>query len=166
MNDNYVEQIVASKPRGAQFVPVALTFLLFAIGVFVMLFIWPALGLMVMVGGGILGAWAFPGMHVEYEYIFTNNDLDIAMIKNKASRKECIRVPGEDVVRVLKYTDPKFQNELEVNKKLKFKYYTSFDDSAKDNWYAFITNSDNAVIVELNEKSKAHVMQFFKKQLG
>ncbi|MBR4513449.1 MAG: hypothetical protein IKO61_00980 [Lachnospiraceae bacterium] len=164
MNDSYVEQIVASKPRGPQFVPVAITFFVFALGVFVLLLV-PTLGLMVMVGGGILAAWAFPGMHIEYEYIFTNGDLDVAIIKNKATRKECAKVAAEDVVRVLKYDDPKFQNELDVNKKITFKYFTSFDDSKKEDWYALMTK-DKAVILELNEKSLAHVKQFYKKVWG
>ena len=166
MNDSYVEQIVASKPKGAQFVPVALTFLLFAIGVFVLLFIWPALGLLIMVGGGIMAAWAFPGMHIEYEYIFTNGDLDIAMIKNKASRKDCLKVATDDVVRVLKYSDPKFQNELDVNRKLTFKYFTSFDNANEESWYSIITKNNTAAILELNEKTEAYVKQVYKKVLG
>ena len=166
MNDSYVEQIVASKPKGAQFVPVAITFFLFAVGAFVLLFIWPALGLLIMVGGGIMAAVAFPGMHIEYEYIFTNGDLDIAMIKNKASRKDCFRVAADDVVRLLKYTDPKFQNELDVGKRLTFKYFTSLDNANEETWYAIITKDNKAAILELNEKTEAYVKQVYKKVLG
>ncbi len=164
MMDNYVEQIVRSKAKGKQLLPLLFAWLLLMAGVVVMFFVTAGFGLLLLVVGIFATVVAFQSMNIEYEYIFTNGDLDIALIRNKASRKAVYKFDSTEVQRVLAYQGAKFQNELSVNQRLTVKNFTSFEKGRADNWYAFLTNSgQTATILELSERSLAHVKNAYKK---
>jgi hypothetical protein len=86
MNDIFKEQIVKRK---ATTLHAAIRFgLIFGVALtFIIGTIYSAWGVYIAVLAG-LGAWFIMGrLNVEYEYVFTNGELDIDIIYNKASRK-------------------------------------------------------------------------------
>ncbi len=50
------------------------------------------------------GIWLTRQLNVEYEYIFTNGEMDVDLITNKASRKRLITFKCKDIDRIEKYT--------------------------------------------------------------
>lgn len=94
--DNYREQLVAKRRTGGDTAKIVLTLLAsIIIGSAVIYFALLA-GLWVLIIGGMVligfGAWLASGFGVEYEYIITNNELDIDKILGKRKRKRMITV--------------------------------------------------------------------------
>ncbi len=50
------------------------------------------------------GVWLTRQLNVEYEYIFTNGEIDVDLITNKAARKRLITFKCKDIDRIEKYT--------------------------------------------------------------
>ncbi len=106
--DTFYEQIVSMKKTGKDYAIIAGSFLLALLICYInFLFIFiilPPLGIVVMFGV----IWAlykvFMITFVEYEYIFTNGDLDIDKITAKSSRKRMITIKCGKVEKFAKYT--------------------------------------------------------------
>ena len=168
--DNYTEQIIEGKPYSKHYFCIVASSLVAACGVvFVLLFInLISIGLILAVLGGFGIYFSVLSMSYEYEYIFTNGDCDVARITNKSSRKEMYSLKQEDVQRILKYTSPKFQNELDINKKLRVSDYTSGNEANKENWYAFLTNKKDktdALVIELDDERIEYIRSIYKKKI-
>ena len=163
MMDNYVEQIVPSKAKGALLIPVVLTYVLLFLGMGLMFLGIAQLGLPLLIIDVVVFIISTHNLKIEYEYIFTNGDLDIARIKNKASRKAVYSLPEGEVQRILSYQGEKFQNEKSLGR-FKIRDFTSMREKRADMWYAFF-NKDGVVLLELNEKSLEYVKSVFKKKV-
>ncbi len=163
MMDNYVEQIIPSKAKGKLLIPVVLTYVLLFLGMGLMYIGLAQIGLPLLIIDIVIFVISTHNLKIEYEYIFTNGDLDIARIKNKASRKAVYSLTEGDVQRILEYNGEKFQNELSLGR-IKVRDFTSMREKRKESWYAFLTK-DGAVVLELNEKSLEHVKNVFKKKV-
>ena len=88
MNDIFKEQIVKRKPTARD--ALIRVLLLLAVVVVIMFALIMGWGTMVFMIGAAAGFGAFMLMsflNVEYEYIFTNGDLDIDVIYNRSRRK-------------------------------------------------------------------------------
>lgn len=94
--DNYCEQLVEKKKTGADIAKMVTLLLATALGAAACLFAALALGLgfllVVAIGLIALGIWLMSGMNVEYEYIVTNNEMDIDKIIGRRKRKRMITV--------------------------------------------------------------------------
>lgn len=167
--DNYVEQIVEGKPNGASYAKVVVAGIITAIGaVITLMTIYIGWGLLLVCAGGYLIYYTKNCLNLEYEYEITNGDVSIDKIINKASRKHVLDFSEGDIQRILTYKSAKFQNELEINKKMSVEDMTSGDEENSDNWYAFIVNDKKntvAVVLELKDKSKNHVEEYFKRRI-
>ena len=163
MMDNYVEQIVPSKAKGALLIPVVLTYVLLFVGMGLMFFGLAQLGLPLLVIDIVVFFISTHNLKIEYEYIFTNGDLDVARIRNKASRKAVFSFEQGEVQRILSYQGEKFQNEKSLGR-VKIKDFTSMREKRADEWYAFFVK-DAVVLLELNEKTLEHVKTVFKGKL-
>ena len=160
--DNYVEQIVPSKAKGALLIPVVLTYLLLFLGMGLMFIGLAQFGLPLLIIDIVVFIISTHNLKIEYEYIFTNGDLDIARIKNKASRKAVYSMVEGDVQRILSYQGEKFQNEKSLGR-VKIHDFTSMRANRADMWYAFLTK-DGAVLLELKEDTLEHVKTVYKKK--
>jgi hypothetical protein len=166
--DNYIEQIVESKPGGLEYIKVIGSGILTAAGLFVFLLISPGIGLLVFALGIFLVHLSKNASKYEYEYEITNGDFSIDKIINKASRKHMLNFDESDIQRVLTYESAKFQNELDVNSKLVVKDFTSGNEKNKADWYAFIVNSKKdtmAVVIELDGRGREYIENYFKKRI-
>lgn len=94
--DNFCEQIVEKKKTSADIVKMVLISLALILGASVCMFAAILTGFMVMVlfavGLLALGVWLVSGMNIEYEYIITNNEMDIDKIIGRRKRKRMITV--------------------------------------------------------------------------
>lgn len=94
MNDYYVEQLVKRKSKiGAKVILVAVTFMLYVIGIFVVM-----LALIPAVIMTVADTFLFKRLDVEYEYLYVNGNLDIDKIFSKSTRKKAYEVNMEDLI--------------------------------------------------------------------
>ena len=94
--DNFCEQLVEKRRTKSDFGKVAALSMLLALGASASVFFafytgWMIL-LLLAVGLVVLAFWFIMGMNVEYEYIVTNNELDIDKIVGRRTRKRMITV--------------------------------------------------------------------------
>lgn len=166
--DNYVEQIVVTKADSESHVKIIGSYLVAAVGVMLLLLYSPTVGILLSAAGFFLIYITKDQKNLEYEYEITNGDFSIDKIINKASRKHVFEFAEGDIQRILMFENPKFQNEIEVNKDMIIKDLTSCNEDNKCDWYVFMINKDRktvAVVLELNDKSKNHVNSYFKKKV-
>ncbi len=94
--DSYCEQLVAKRRTGGDIVKVILTLLLSALVGTAIIFLALITGLLLMIVIGMfiigMGFWLASGFSIEYEYIVTNNEMDIDKIIGKRKRKRMITV--------------------------------------------------------------------------
>ncbi len=92
--DNFCEQLVEKRRTGADNAKMILTSLGLILGASLCMFGAMIFGLTILivvaVGLLALGVWLISGMNVEYEYIVTNNELDIDKIIGRRKRKRMI----------------------------------------------------------------------------
>lgn len=94
--DNYCEQLVEKKKTGsdiAKMTAIMLAITLGAVACVIAAFLF-GLGILLAAAIGllVLGIWLMSGMNVEYEYIITNNEMDIDKIIGRRKRKRMITV--------------------------------------------------------------------------
>lgn len=89
--------------------------------------------------------------NLEYEYIFTNGDLDIDVIYSKAKRKSALNIKAKDFDIVARMNDKKFEHEF-----TRFEKVLDFSSGkVKDNTYVAILSHEGKrtkMIFEPNEK--------------
>ncbi len=166
--DNYTEQILEAKATLKSRLALVVSYCILAVGVVIMAVVNFIVGVLLIIVGGLLIAFTKNLQSIEYEYLFTNGDCDIACIINKSSRRNEMSFVEGDVFRVVKYSLDKCKNELEIDKKLSIMDFTSGDESNSDNWYVFFVTGKkgtNAVVLELNDKSLDNVKQNYKSKL-
>lgn len=166
--DNYVEQIVQTKADSEAYVKIIGSYLVLAAGVVLLLLYSIPIGSLVFAAGLCLVYVTKDQRKLEYEYEITNGDFSIDKIINKSYRKNVMEFTEGDIQRILSYENPKFQNEMEVNKDMIIKDLTSCNEDNKADWFVFMINKDKrtvAAVLELNEKSRNHVCSYFKKKV-
>jgi len=109
----------------------------------------PAFGLIITAAAGF-GAYIFNGrLKKEFEYIFTNGELDIDVIYNKSSRKRIFNGMVRDFEIMAHIDDPNHKNSL-ASAQETLDYSTGIPSERS---YAFLTNYKGkrlAIIMEPN----------------
>lgn len=94
--DNFCEQLVQKRKSGADILKTVTLMLSLIIGSAVCTYLsfFKSLSFMLIIAAGLvaLGVWLVMGMNVEYEYIITNNEMDIDKIIGRRKRKRMITV--------------------------------------------------------------------------
>ncbi len=154
--DTFFEQIVRIKKSIGTW---ALTIFiwLFALTIAVFLFMTGLLGALsaiVIIGIGYGAWWLTSKFNVEYEYIVTNEDMDIDKIINKSSRKRLASITLSKVERVEKFNPHLVQNVKKEN--------LLFACEPNDpNTYLIVTTPDdskvNYIVFSPNEKLQAAI---------
>lgn len=94
--DNFSEQLVAKKRTGADIAKIVLTLAGCSVIGLAAIFFGLLTGFLVLILIGMaiigVGIWLSTGFNVEYEYIITNNEMDIDKILGKRRRKRMITV--------------------------------------------------------------------------
>ena len=151
MADVFKEQLIKRNPtakdKSAKFGIIAGVVLIFLI---VMALI-PGFGLLIVAVAGF-GAYILIGrFNKEYEYIYTNGELDIDVIYNKSSRKRVFTGNVKDFEIMAHVDDPSHKNSFaSANERLDYSSGTPSERS-----YIFLTNYKSkrvAIIVEPNDE--------------
>lgn len=163
VKDGYEEQIIKTKPRTLYTTLMTIGIIMIILGVITFLF--TAFGLTIIFVGIVLTIIGTSKRGCEFEYIMVNDDIEIARITAKSSRKQVYHFTNGDVKLIAKSDSIYIDNEHQVNANIKIKDFTSKDNSNSDNIYAFILNKNNEteeVLLQLSEKTLNHVNIFFK----
>jgi hypothetical protein len=117
------------------------------IAVFIILFVitplFPAIAqfALLLVAAAVYGAYILMrNMNEEYEYIYTDGEVDIDVIRGRSARKRMITVKPKDVEIMAKATGAEYQsykNGRGVRKVL------NFSDNNPHNMYFVVSNSNN-----------------------
>ncbi|MBR5223677.1 MAG: hypothetical protein IKV81_05905 [Clostridia bacterium] len=154
--DTFFEQIVRIKKSGSTLALVLFIWFL-AISVAVFLFFFPLLGALsaIVIIGILYGAWWLSTkFNVEYEYIVTNEDMDVDKIINKSARKRLASITLSKVERVEKFNPALIQN-------VKKESLLFACDQNDPNAYLIVTSPDdskvNYIVFSPNEKLQAAI---------
>ncbi len=159
MNDLYAEVLVKRQSTGRE--PLIKAGLLAAAVISALsgLFVFAPL-ILVTVAVGVGCFFIFPRLHLEYEYLFVNGDLDIDMILNQAKRKSVKSFHLEQVDIIA----PENSHRLDYyrqNTAMKLLDYSSGDPSHKR--YMMIVREENQgackVLLEPDEEMTAVLKQ-------
>ncbi len=123
------------------------------IGLLALLVLWSQLTLTVIclaaaIGAIWLGVYIWQGLNTEYEYIVTNDDLDIDKISGKRKRKRLISVDLKSVDEFAPYIDgTELRSDVTV---------MAEDGTGEDLWYVFMETEKNgsyAIVFNPDEKT-------------
>lgn len=159
MNDIFNEQLVRKLPSTKDAILKALIVCLGIILIFVFSIFLSGIAaiLAVAVAYGVFYLMSF--FKIEYEYTFTNGELDIDCIYSKSRRKRVFSANVRDFTLLSKIDNEKYQREFEGTKEMKD--YSS--GIKKDNTYFFIHTIDGKktkFIFEPNEQIIAGIKKY------
>ena len=151
MVDIFKEQLVKRTPTGKdKLIRVGVIFGIFLV-LFISMSIVPAFGMVITIAVGF-GAYIFLGrLKREYEYSFTNGELDIDVIYNRSSRKRVFSGNVRNFELMAHVDDPSHQNSFSSANEVK-DYSTGI---TSDRSYAFLTNYNSKrqkIIIEPNNE--------------
>ena len=151
MGDVFKEQIVKREPRTIDSLKRAGIIILVIIVIIIAFMVIPGFAPVIAVAAGF-GAYMLMGfLNIEYEYVFTNGDLDIDIIYNRSRRKRLMTVNMKEI-EVMAHIDDKV-HAGDFNSAQETLDYSS--GIPNENTYAFLTTFKSKkvkVIIEPNEK--------------
>ncbi len=160
MSDIFIEQIVKrNKSQSDQIQSIASFAVVIIIAVGSTNFMPSLFPIILMVGG--FGAYVFSSRkNIEYEYSFTNTELDIDAIYNRSKRKRLFSTDLKDSPVIFKTSNTNYSLKYETLKCIDYSTNTS-----SDNTYTIIANINNVahrIIIEPNER----LITAFEEKLG
>lgn len=150
-NEVFNEQLVKKQPNSKDVMKKIGIIVAAIIVILVILTLIPQIVLPAMLVEGFILVLVFRRMNVEYEYILTNNELDIDRIFNKNSRKKGMSIDVKSFVIVAPVLKKEYVDDLK-----KFDKVIDFSSGVvTENTYAALLNKDGKrvkLIIEPNEK--------------
>ncbi len=160
MSDVFIEHIVKRTKNQSDQIQSVAGFVLTVILAFVSLSLTPSLFPIILLGG-FFGAYVFASRkNIEYEYSFTNTELDVDAIYNRSKRKRLFSTDLKDSPIIFKSTDKNLSLKYDTLKTIDYSSNTTLD-----NTYTIIANINNVahkVIIEPDER----LITAFEQKLG
>jgi len=161
LNDSYVEQALKAKPGNDFYVKLAISIWVIFMGIPVLFFV-GGVGIILSIIGICLFVYFLGYRNMEYEYIFTNGNIEIAAIYNASKRKELMHFEMEQVAMVVPEKSERISHESFV----KIRDFTSRNkDRHGIAFVVEINGNKELVIIEPNEKSLEHIKGFAKNKI-
>jgi hypothetical protein len=110
------------------------------------------------------GVWLTRQLNVEYEYIFTNGEMDIDLITNKSSRKRLITFKCKDIERIEKYSAG-----LHMFEKIEYAKKSVYCNAKDENLYCIsFKHSIGKVclVLQLEEKMREAIRPYLDKSIA
>lgn len=164
LNDGYEEQVVKTKTPGGVILGMVIGGAAVVLGICALM-VMPAVGLIAVIAGALLFGVFVTRRETEYEYIMVNEDIDVAKIVAKRSRKKLYSFSNGDVRLIARAESIYLDNELQQDSSIKTKDYTSKDKEYEDGVYVFVVSKNGKtefVRLELSDRTIDHVNTFFK----
>lgn len=167
LNDGYAEHIVKTKTPASVMAGIALGVILILAGFVAAGFVQGlgSIGLGVVIIGAVIFGIFVSRKDTEYEYIMVNEDIDVARIIAKKSRKKIMSFSNADVKFIAKDGSIYLDNELQQDSSIRTRDFTSKDKGHIDAMYVFALNRSGKtefVKLELSDRTVEHVHNFFK----
>ena len=124
-----------------------------------------SIGFLVAIAGAVVFGIFVSRRETEYEYIMVNEDIDIARIIAKKSRKKIMSFSNADVKFIAKEGCIYLDNELQQDSSIKTRDFTSGNKQNQDGVYVFVLNKNGKaefVKLELSDRTIDHVNNFFR----
>ena len=124
-----------------------------------------SIGFLVAIAGAVVFGIFVSRRETEYEYIMVNEDIDIARIIAKKSRKKIMSFSNADVKFIAKEGCIYLDNELQQDSSIKTRDFTSGNKQNQDGVYVFVLNKNGKaefVKLELPDRTIDHVNNFFR----
>lgn len=161
MLDNFKEEVIVKRNRGLNSLMYGISWVFIVIfGLYALLnfsaimngslfteggFNWISLVITVVFGGLAYLLWRYKDNYrTEYEYTFTNGDLDVSKVLGNSRRKYLTSLPMKNVESAGRVTDPSFQR------------YATMKDVKKHNW--FLNRESNLCYFYFVKNSVKHVI--------
>ena len=164
MGDVFKEQLVTKKRT---FEDNMLFFLIILAACMLLFLVIPLLGNFFLIGAALViyGAyWLLQRLNIEYEYILTNDELDIDIIMSKSKRKKLLTVSVKNFEIMAHINDDNYAHEFRGFDKVLD--YSSRE--IKDNTYIAMFNYNNQkikMIFEPNEEILKGIFQYIPRKL-
>lgn len=159
--NSFYEMAIKSKPMTDYYLKVALGFMVILAGILLFPFISGISFLIVVVGVWILYAFG-KDCRVEYEYTFTDNEVEIAAVLNAMKRKELFSFGMDKVTMIV----PKNSQRIENEQIKKIRDYSSKREDAEVICMVLDTgNGKQMVILEPDERALAHIKTYAKNKM-
>lgn len=158
--DRYDERLIEGKATLNTFLLMGLSILIALLGVVCMCFIHFMGGVVIIIGAIILGTFIVKGFNIEYEYILTNGDIEIAKIISKERRKTVFDAREGDIKLMDRADSDKVKNDLSLGKKVKKFIGKEIQDTEVALYFG--EDSQNIVILDLDQKCIDHLKQVIK----
>ena len=158
--DRYDEYVVKAGIQGKGLLGFIGGILLILAGLFVMLTIFGG-GAFVIVGGVLLCTFFKDFANVEYEYIFTNGDIDIAKVIGKSRRKEIFSVGADSIAKMAKVDSDKVKNDMSLGK-MKIKKFLGKEEQNPIAFYVGEGDDQYMLLLDLNDKCIDHMKSVLK----
>lgn len=158
LKDSYIEQSLRTKPEKVYYVKLILAIWVICIGIFMVL-LGLGLGLIITVIGVALFIYALGEGRMEYEYILTNDNVDIAAIYNASRRKEKMHFELEQVTMIV----PNGSNRISHETFKKTRNFTSRLGRGQEIALVVeINGHKELVLMEPDEKTLEHIKNYTK----
>ena len=158
--DRYDEYVVKAKPQMVGLIGIIGGVLIALAGVFVLLTL-SGMGLLLVVGGFALCAFSKDSMDVEYEFIFTNGDIDVAKVIAKKRRKNVHSVELSKIAKMDRGDSDRVKNDMSLGK-LKVKTYLGKEDPNPIAFYVGEGDNQYMLVLDLNDACIEHMKNTLK----
>ncbi|MCL2462870.1 MAG: DUF6106 family protein [Defluviitaleaceae bacterium] len=137
MRDVFNEQLVKKRPTMADTAKKAGLIAACVLIGLISFYFFPGLAVFILAAAIFGTYWLFRRMNIEYEYVYTNGELDIDIIYAKAKRKRLFSGDTKDFEIMCAVLDTAHQRDLENVRDKPKRYYSGVVD---DSTYAFIAS--------------------------
>ncbi|MGN0497203.1 MAG: DUF6106 family protein [Lachnospiraceae bacterium] len=162
LKDNYVEQFVDVKTPNIFFVRLGFSVFLLSFGIFSIPYsIILALAFITM--GMVFFNLVKDERKVEYDYIMTNANVEVAVVYNKRKRKELRGFDLDQVSLVVPGTSVRFDGDKEIKR---YNYTSGYGNS--DTIFILVEETGKKLLFELepNEDVMAHIKSYTKNKMS
>lgn len=161
LNDSYVEQALKARPGNDFYVKLAISIWVIFMGIPVLFFV-GGVGIILSIIGICLFVYFLGYRNMEYEYTFTNGNIEVAVIYNASRRKELMHFEMDQVTMVVPEKSERISHENFV----KTHNFTSGNKNrAGIAFVVEINGNKELVLIEPNEKSLEHIKGFAKNKM-
>lgn len=112
MNDIFKEQLIKKAPSGKDYAAKAAVAVLAALVILLSFMFLSYLAPFAAVGAGFFAHLVFGAFDVEYEYAFTNGELDVDVIYAKSRRKRLFSAYPKDFIVFAHIADKQYENDF------------------------------------------------------
>ena len=159
--DRYDERLIKAKPGIGEILAFVGAILLTLLGLLSALFV-TTFGILVLAGGIYLIVITKDGFKVEYEFILTNGDIEVAKILGMKRRKS-IGMIEADSIAIMDYADSDYvKNDISLGKVKVKKFVGNENPNGTVAIYVGDTEKKDLCILDLDEKCIEHMKAVLK----